>query len=207
VFYSIISSVMHPQTAEYINTISEKYLSHAAAIQIAHDWGIPILGGAFGTDTVQPMRWNLGRDSVYNALLTALAGADIVVGLGLLKASTLLVPEQIIFDDEIYHITRVLADGIDLGADELALDVIQDVGPGGHYLRQKHTRRKVRDLWIPTLSHPGLSPQDEHQVDAYERARAELQRILSEHEPQPLEEATQTELKTILDAARKDFDT
>jgi hypothetical protein len=73
--------------ADYINTIAEKYLCHGSSVQIAHDWGVPIMGGAFGVDTEEQASWQLGRDSVYTSLLTPLAGADIVVGLGLLKAS------------------------------------------------------------------------------------------------------------------------
>ncbi len=69
-------------TADYINTIAENYFCHGSSVQIAHDWGVPILGGAFGVDTGEQASWQLGRDSVYTALLTALAGADIVVGLG-----------------------------------------------------------------------------------------------------------------------------
>ncbi|TKJ31777.1 MAG: hypothetical protein CEE40_00160 [Chloroflexi bacterium B3_Chlor] len=53
--------------------------------------------------------------------------------LGLLNASTLLVPEHITFDDETYHAHRILADGIDVGADGLPLDVVTAVGPRGPF--------------------------------------------------------------------------
>ena len=80
-----------------------------------------------------------------------------VEGLGLLKAATLLSPEQIIYDDEIYHTHRILAEGIDTSTDQLALDVIQTVGPGGHYLSQKHTRRTTRVSVIRSLTGDGLT--------------------------------------------------
>jgi len=140
VFYSIIASVMDPRSAEYMNAVPDKFLLHAAGVQVAHSWGVPILGGGFGSDSRQPASWQLGRDSVYTALMVALAGADTVVAMGLLRASTLLLPEQIIFDDEIYHMNRVVAEGIDTSAEALALDVIAGVGPRGHFLAQKHTR-------------------------------------------------------------------
>ena len=41
---------MDPRTADYIVSIPEKYLCNVAAVQIAHDWGVPILAGAFGMD-------------------------------------------------------------------------------------------------------------------------------------------------------------
>jgi trimethylamine--corrinoid protein Co-methyltransferase len=204
-FYSIVASVMDPRSGNYINATAEKYLCHAAGVQIAHDWGVPILGGAYGVHEETPATWQHGRDSVYNALMVPLAGADTVVGLGMLRASTLLVPEQIIFDDEIYHTNRRLAEGIDLGAENLPLDLIQTVGPGGHYLAQKHTRRKVRELWIPELTHPAPFLGTEDLPDIQGRARAELDRILAEHEPEPLERAAREELQAILEAAARDL--
>jgi len=204
-FYSIVASVMAPRSADYINAIPEKYLCHVAGVQIAHDWGVPILGGAFGAQHPQAASWQQGRDSVYNALLVPLAGADMVVGLGLLKASTLLVPEQIIFDDEIYHTHRVLAQGVDTSADGLALDVIKTVGPRGHFLAQKHTRKHMRKLWIPGLSQPLMDPYGKPLPDIRLRARAELERILAQHEPEPLEADVRTELQAILRAAAHDL--
>lgn len=206
VFYSLIASVMHPHTADYINTIGEKYLCHGSSVQIAHDWGVPILGGAFGVDTEEQASWQLGRDSVYTSLLTPLAGADIVVGLGLLKASRVLVPEQIILDDEIYHTNRIIAEGIELNDDTLALDVISKVGPRGNFLSQKHTRKHLREIWIPELTHPRPTMEDRSQWDAIERARAKFDQILSDHQPEPLEDEIQKELAAILDAAANEIE-
>jgi trimethylamine--corrinoid protein Co-methyltransferase len=210
VFYSLLASVMDPHTAEYIVAIPQKYLCNTAAVQLAHDWGVPILAGAFGMDAAEPATWQIGRDHVYTALMVPLAGADLVTGGGMLKSSTLLVPEQIIYDDEIYHIHRVLAEGIDTSADGLALDVISAVGPRGasrrgHYLAQKHTRRHLRDIWIPELTHPRAPLDGSPLPDIRQRARAKLNRILAEHRPEPLDERVQAELRTILAAAEREL--
>jgi trimethylamine--corrinoid protein Co-methyltransferase len=207
VFCSLCASVMDPRTADYIVSIPEKYLCNTAGVQLAHDWGVPALAGAFAMDSPDPATWQLGRDSVYTALMVALAGADMAEGLGMLKASTLLVPEQIIFDDEIYHTHRILVEGVETSADGLALDVIANVGPRGHFLAQEHTRRHVQEIWIPELTHPRLSLGDQPLPDIRQRARAKLDRILAEHEPEPLEEAAQAELRAILDAAERELGT
>ena len=112
VFQAILVSVMNPRTADYIVSTPAKYLCNVAAIQMAHDWGVPSLAGTFGLDAAEPATWQLGRDSVYTSLMCGLAGTDITVGLGMLKASTILMPEQIIFDDEIYHTNLMLAEGL-----------------------------------------------------------------------------------------------
>ena len=125
-----------------------------------------------------------------------------VEGLGLLRAATLLLPEQIIYDDEIYHTQRVLLEGIDTSVDQLALDVIKHVGPGGHYLSQKHTRRTIRDIWIPELTHPAPSMGSQPPPDIRERARSKFNKILNEHQPEPLREDIQAELLSIINAAQ-----
>lgn len=205
VFHSILASVMDPHTAEYIVSIPEKYVCNAAAVQLAHDWGVPTLAGAFGMDAEEPGTWQQGRDNAYTALLVPLAGADLITGSGLLEASTLLVPEQIILDDEVYHINRVLLEGIGTDTKDLALDVILDVGPRGHFLAQDHTRRHLRDIWIPKLTHPRPSPPGRAAEDVRQRAQAELYRILGDHQPEPLPPATRTELQAILEAAGQEL--
>jgi trimethylamine--corrinoid protein Co-methyltransferase len=205
VFYSLCASVMDPQTADYIVGIPEKYLCNTAGIQLAHDWGIPVLAGAFAMDSPKPATWQLGRDSVYTALMAALAGADLAEGLGMVRASTLLVPEQIIFDDEIYHTHRVLVEGVATGVDDLALDVIADVGPGGHFLAQRHTRNRCPQIWIPELTHPRKSPDGPATPDMRQRAREKLDKILAEHTSEPLEKAAMVELRALIEAAEQEL--
>jgi trimethylamine--corrinoid protein Co-methyltransferase len=201
VYHSLIASLMDPHTGDYVVGAPEKYLCNAAAVQLAHDWGVPSLAGAFGMGSSEPNTWQHGRESVYGALMCSLGGAEMVSGLGLLRASTLLLPEQIILDDEIYHMQRILAQGIQVGAGALAEDLITAVGPGGHFLAQEHTRAAMRERWIPELTHPRHSLHDVQVDDIHRRARGRLDRILAEHQPEPLDERAQAELLAILDAA------
>jgi trimethylamine--corrinoid protein Co-methyltransferase len=201
VYHSLLVSAMDPITADYIVSTPEKYLCNAAAVELAHDWGVPSLAGIHGLDHAEPATWQLGRDSVYTALLCSLVGTDIGTGLGMLNASTVLQPEQIIFDDEIYHTHRRLVQGLDIGGDGLAVDVISLVGPRGHFLAQRHTRDHIGERWIPELSHPRFGLGDQASPDIRQRARAKLDKILAEHQPEPLERAAQTELRAILASA------
>lgn len=204
VFHSLLASVMDPRSGDYLTSLSEKYLCNAAAVQLAHDWGVPSLAGAFGVDCPDPAVYQQGRDSVYTALMSPLSGADMVDGLGLLRASTLLLPEQIIYDDELYHTNRILVEGIDTSVDKLALEVIEAVGPGGHYLAQKHTRRTIRDIWIPNLTHPAPTMPNQPTPDLRERAKETFNNILLEHQPEPLTKDVQIELQGILKAAEQE---
>ena len=92
------------------------------------------------------------------------------------------------------------------GLDEaLALDVIESVGPRGHFLAEPHTRRHLRDVWIPELTHPLTDLDDASVSGIRRRARAEFDRILKEHEPEPLDGSEQKELGAILDAAKHEL--
>jgi trimethylamine--corrinoid protein Co-methyltransferase len=123
----------------------------------------------------------------------------------MIKSSTLLVPEQIIFDDEIYHTHRTLVEGVDTSIDGLAMDAIKNVGPGGHFLGEKHTRKHLREIWIPELSYPRFSKGEPASPEIRQRARDKFDKILTEHKPEPLEEAIQAELQNILNAATKEL--
>jgi trimethylamine--corrinoid protein Co-methyltransferase len=40
--------------------------------------------------------------------------------------------------------------GIDINKETLALDVIDRVGPGGHFLTDEHTFKYFRSFWMPS---------------------------------------------------------
>ena len=86
------------------------------------------------------------------------------------------------------------------------MDAIKNVGPGGHFLGQKHTRKYLRELWIPELSYPRMSQGKSTSPDIRQRAREKFDKILKEHKPEPLEETLQRELKEILNVATKEIE-
>jgi trimethylamine--corrinoid protein Co-methyltransferase len=85
------------------------------------------------------------------------------------------------------------------------MDAIKNVGPGGHFLGQKHTRKYLREIWIPELTHPRLSQGELPSSDIRQRAREKFDKILTEHKPKPLEEVVQRELQSLLNAADKEI--
>jgi trimethylamine:corrinoid methyltransferase-like protein len=67
VFCSLCTSVLDPSTGAYTVDIPEKYLCNSAGVQLAHNWGITALAGAFAMDCPEPNTWQLGRESVCTA--------------------------------------------------------------------------------------------------------------------------------------------
>jgi trimethylamine:corrinoid methyltransferase-like protein len=63
----------------------------------------------------------------------------------------------------------------------------------------------VHDIWIPELTHPRVPLGGESPPGVRQRARAQLDKILADHQPEPLEETVKAELQAILDAATRDL--
>lgn len=202
VYHSLMPGLMHPRTGAYLGTAWEGELLYAVGVELAHMWGVPTLAGIFGTDAQAP-GWQAAGEAAAALLLCALCGAETGSGLGLLESCTLLYPEEVILDTDIYQRVRIDAAGLDTGREALALDVIKQVGPRGHFLRHRHTRNHVRRRQFSDLTaQPG---QGGGYRDPLEVAREKVNWILEHHRPEPLEAEKQAELKRILQAAEREL--
>ena len=81
----------------------------------------------------------------------------------------------------------------------MALDVIREVGPRGHFLYQAHTRDGLRAMHFSSLT--GRRAPDGSAVEPRDVARATVDRLLREHHPEPLDERVSAELARIVAAA------
>jgi trimethylamine--corrinoid protein Co-methyltransferase len=198
IYHSMMPGVMHPRTGGYLSSPSYIY---AVGVELAHMWGVPTLAGAFGGDTPTIDTWGAGDGA--GVMLRALCGAETGSGMGLRKGSTLLYPEAMVLDSEVYHDIRQDLAGLDISQEELALDVIEAVGPRGHFLMLKHTRRNMHKLGYPELTAQPMSGGGYR--DPIEVAREKTDWILENHHPEPLDEAQQAEFRRILQAAEQEL--
>jgi trimethylamine:corrinoid methyltransferase-like protein len=90
-------------------------------------------------------------------------------GLGLLEGYTLLCPEKLLRDDEIFQSVKFMAEGMIADNHQLAIDEIMAVGPEGHFLGRDFTVRNVRRLWQPGISNQ-WSPEMQDFRDPQEAA-------------------------------------
>jgi trimethylamine--corrinoid protein Co-methyltransferase len=199
-------SVMHawadPRYGEYVPYPLDSRCRYGP-VDMAHHWGMPAFGGAFGTESPEPGTWQAAADVALDPLLIGMAGAEWVTGIGLNRSYTLLYPEAIILDDDLYHRARYALQTMEVSEETLALDSILNVGPGGHFLREKHTRKHMRTAMVPAITH--TRDAEGAYRDPIEVAREKVTWILDKYEPEPLETAKQVELAKILAAADKEI--
>ena len=190
----------------------EGTLLYPIGVELAHSWGVPSLAGVFATDGQAP-GWQSAGEAASSLLLCALTGAETGSGLGLLESCTLLYPEEIILDSDIYQRIRIEAAGLDTSPEALALDVIRDVGPRGFFLKHRHTREHMRKRVFSELTmsraETGTTSQPVKSGgyrDPLEVAQEKVKWILENHQPEPLQLNQQNELNRILKAAEKAFE-
>jgi trimethylamine--corrinoid protein Co-methyltransferase len=91
-------------------------------------------------------------DTVFFSTLVALqSGTNLVHDVGYLEAGLTNSPEMIVFTCEMIGMLRRFQEGFAIDAENLALDVIHAVGPGGNFLTEDHTIEHFREYWQPTL--------------------------------------------------------
>jgi trimethylamine--corrinoid protein Co-methyltransferase len=203
VFHSILHAWADPRTAAYVGYPLDSRARYAP-VEIAHHWGMPCLGGAFGTESAELDSWQSAAEITTDPLLVALAGAEIVTGIGLRDTYTLLYPEAILLDADLYHRARYALMEMEVSPETLALEAIKNVGPGGHFLSQKHTRTHMRTALVRAITHQ-LDADNKYRLPR-DVAREKVTWILENHHPEPLENAIQLELARIIKAATREFE-
>jgi len=202
VFHSLFHAWADPRTAAYIGYPLDSRVRYAP-IEMSHHWGMPALGGAFGTESPDLDSWQSAAEVATDPLMVGLAGAEIVTGIGLRDTYTLLYPEAIILDDDIYHRARYSLQNMDVSPETLAVDVIAAVKPGGHFLSQKHTRKHMQTALVRGINHQ-LDSLGNYRPPV-EYAREKVAWILENHHPEPPPADVQKEIDQILAAADKEL--
>jgi len=201
VFHSNYVSLMHPRTGGYVADLPIP-LSWMA-VQMAHAWGVPSLGGGGVSVDADEVGWDAGLDTGAGAMAVPFYGGEICGYLGLTGSSMILRHEFMILQHEMCRYTYDLLYGFEFDAADMALDVIAKVGPRGHFLSQKHTRKHIRDFRLTSLEYEDA---DGNPRDAQEVALEKFKHLNETHHPEPLPDEVLAELDRILAAAEREVE-
>ncbi len=196
VFHSNLISAMDPRSGGYIGDVEAP--AERLVTRLGHAWGVPHLCGPSLSGDEASIGWGFGSRAGIGAALLSGTEAEISGDLGgLLDSYTVLEPHFIVLQHELAMTARRMLEELPADAD-LALDVIQDVGPRGHYLAHAHTRAHVREFPLPMRRRGAGSDSVE------DAARAEFARLARDHEPDPLPADVLSELGRVLADAERD---
>jgi trimethylamine--corrinoid protein Co-methyltransferase len=134
-----------------------------------------------------------------------LAGANLIYGLGMLEMGMTIDYGQLVMDNEFARMIKHTVGGIPVNDENLAVDVIKEIGPFKDFLSHETTYRYMRSQSQPRLIDRRMREDWERDggTDIYTRAVEEAKYILENHKPEPLPEAVRAELRSIVEDAEK----
>lgn len=140
--------------------------------------------------------------------MTALAGANIIYGVGMLELGITIDYAQLVISNDIIRMVRRCLGGIDINDESLAVDVIDRVGSGNNFIMEEHTMKHMREEQsVPYIMDRRMryAWEAEGSKDLAEVAREKALDLLENYQPKPLSDGVKQTLQTILDDAEKDL--
>ncbi len=202
-------AAMEPRTGVSVWGGVELGIASAGTVQIGHRYGFAVNVYGFSTNSHIIDAQN-GFERALNAVIPALAGADELSGIGEMEAGVSSSYAQMVLDNEFVGSILRAREGLGVDADALAVDVVAAVMDGTrNYLGQKHTMRhlKAGEVALTKLAERGNWESWERagKQSIRERAQAEAERLLRDHQVPPLDEAQEKELDALLRSAEAEL--
>lgn len=143
----------------------------------------------------------MGHEKTLTALLPALAGANVIYGLGNTETGVTMDYGQMVMDNELAGMVKFAVDGIPVNDETLAVDVIHEIGHNKDYLSHNHTMTHMRS----SQTHPKLIDrrmrvewEEAGGKSIYERSWEKALDILQNYQPVLLPEDVQKRLAEIV---------
>ncbi len=189
-------------TVQALYNSAEYYTTYLGMVEMAKWMDIPNWGYA-GTSDSQTCDAQAGLDIAELTLLSMQAGSNLNHDVGYVDFGLSCSPELVVIVDEYVSMNRRTLEGIEVSEETLGLDTIAAVGPGGDFLRAKHTKRHLRQLqWKPTILNRVTQQawEEEGSLDLREKARRKALAILADHRPEPLAPELKAKMDDLVDA-------
>ena len=206
ILYGGIPGAANMSSMGYSGGPVECGMMNAAIHQMAHHVRVPNYNSSSLTDSKVP-DIQAGWEKGMTALLAAMGGSNYVHhAAGMLESMLGVAYEQYIIDDEIIGNATKALQGITVDAEHLALEVIDQVGPGGNFLTADHTMAHMRSEFFQgngVTDRKNRARWDaEGGLDARERARQMARTWLAEPEksyiPEEIDQQIRAKFKIYL---------
>ena len=141
--YASLPTVADMRSGAYASGGIECGILHMAFAQMARFYNVPC-GGYIGLSNSKINDAQSGYETGMSSVAGVLAGADMLNMAGLLDALKVFDFAKAVIDDEVAQMLKRLKRGIAFNEDELALDVIAQIKPGGSFLMSPHTAKRMK---------------------------------------------------------------
>ncbi len=181
----------------------EMSLYAAAISDVCRYLGLPYMGTA-GASESKAVDQQAAIESAIQVLLSGLSGSTLIHDVGFLDCADIGSLEMLVMNDEIIAMTRRITRGLEISDETLMLDLIDKVGPGGHFLAEQETARRCRqEVWVPSLMDrtPWESWAAAGAETMTDRLKRRVQTIVSTHQAPPLPNGAAERISELLQSA------
>jgi trimethylamine--corrinoid protein Co-methyltransferase len=183
--YELLPTVADPRTGAYAPGAIETGILTMGCAQMARYYNVPC-GGLVGLTNAKVNDAQSGFETGMSALAALFAGVDLIAMGGLLDALMVFDYGKAVVDNEIALMLKRVKRGWEFSEENLALDVITEVGPGGMFMDHLHTVKRARTTtFLPEIA--DRRPRDQWSAegakDAQARAMQRVREILSRDNP------------------------
>ncbi len=171
-----------------------------ALVKLSQYYNLPSFTTAGCTDA-HIFDQQAGMEAGFNLLIAGLAGGNLIHNLGYMGIGMTSCFEHLLLCNEAVGAVKHILQGINVSDEHLALDLIEKIGPGGHFLAEEHTMKHFRDeMYFPrVLNRKNYDTwKIEGGLSFGEAANREVRRILESHRPPELDSDIQAEIKKIV---------
>ena len=139
--------------------------------------------------------------------MAALAGTNLIYGLGMIESGVTFDYAQLVIDDEIARMVKQVVGGIRVSDERLAVDDIARVGAFGDFLSLDATMAHMREQSQPKLIDRRVREDWEERggTDMYQRAQVRALEILETHVPEPLPDDVRQRVRKIVGDADREL--
>lgn len=146
-----LMSNMDMRTAVYSYGSPEMALLSAGYTDITKWLGVPEYETA-GCSDVKLFDEQAAMEAAINIATAGLIGGNMIHDVGYIEQGLTSSLEMMVAADEIIDMVKRIMRGIPVTPETMALDVMNEVGPAGHFLEHDHTYYRFKDeIWQPKL--------------------------------------------------------
>ena len=193
------------RTTQLIFAGPEQGLMAVAMTEMGKHYGLPVYTNVGLTDS-KTVDAQSGLEAGATLLMAALAGSDIFGHMGICGVDQAASLEMLVWQHEVIEYVERVMRGFEIDAEHLALDLIDQVGPGGTFIDQVHTAEHFRrELWMPDVLDREYFQawHDAGRPDTAGRVRERLDALLDSYEPTPLDATVAADIDRVVADARR----
>jgi trimethylamine--corrinoid protein Co-methyltransferase len=183
------------------------WMINCAYVQIGKELDLPT-HSYLGMSDAKIVDAQCGLEST-SAFMAALAGANMVSGVGMMDFESCLSYEKLVIDAEIIGMAKRLIAGIDGRQTPIALDIMQELGHKGKFLSHPHTKKWFRkELYFPSevIDRDSLETWEKKGAKStWDRAKDRVDSLLNQYKPSPISDEIKKELRDITTKAANKF--